>query len=922
MVLASVFGALGQATITGTVREAGTRQPMPFASVYLNLTTIGVYTDDSGRFTITDIPPGRYDMLVSHVGYEPYQVKVNIKTDSTTLHYDVTLAAKALATVTITSHKDNRWKAQLQRFHTLFFGNTPLSKECRILNPWVLQFNEDAANGFTATASAPLRIENRALGYMLSYELRKFQVRATAYAISGVSWFQEIPTEDTLLINLWSRRRMESYAGSFRHFVKAMQSQQLTEEGFSLYEDVTTGSDDVVRKASFVSNLNKSIVAIAPGLPVPLKQGNQHFIPMFAKTEVHYNKKKAVPKVYRNMPVPVSWIEVKAKGIEVNSYGMVLNPAAVVVSGEMSEARISALLPYDYEPHQSITKHPVASPAAGPELLTLLERPYLQTDKSYYYPDESIWFRASMNYYAQVYSDTLSKVLLVDLVDSRKQVVTTRIFPIDSLGVVGGSMPLVAVSPGDYQLRAYTRWLLNFDKTLIYAKTIRVLASDEVPLQPAISGDTSSTLDISLAKTKYHAGELIRFSVQAWDDYGFPLAGSLAVAVAPAGYIHNGPGQPSILRDYAFNDAALEDENIGNVRYTIQRGIDISGNVILPRKRRKKNRNPVMVFARQNGENMFRVPTDEEGKFNAPALHYYDTARLSAQALMLKNGEQLSWHVDSFNISPVADEFEVLRVGHVPDKKQRVAYTDNDSTASTVVLEEVIIKEASPRRVVGSAIHLEADLVISGESLQNSDNGDLLNLLQARIPGLRVLMYMEDGVLKKRLKLGGPSSFDRNAVSSEPVVMVDGMVLNNVNETVAEQVSRLRAGSIDRIEVIKFGGGAAYGARGANGVISIYLNDLAGNRFNDKEFPDRSMFRQVNIPGYASPTAFRIPRDVSSHPGNSATIYWNPTIAISSTAPAEISFRIPDVSGDYIIVVEGVSANGKPLRDTRVISIQ
>jgi hypothetical protein len=60
----------GQATVQGTVKDARTREALPFVNVLLEGTTIGGTTDLDGRFTITDVQPGLYNVVVSSVGYE------------------------------------------------------------------------------------------------------------------------------------------------------------------------------------------------------------------------------------------------------------------------------------------------------------------------------------------------------------------------------------------------------------------------------------------------------------------------------------------------------------------------------------------------------------------------------------------------------------------------------------------------------------------------------------------------------------------------------------------------------------------------------------------------------------------------------------------------------------------------------------
>ena len=62
--------AFAQAQMNGRVTDARTREPLPFVNVALEGTTQGATTDIEGRFSITDVKPGLYNVQVSSVGYQ------------------------------------------------------------------------------------------------------------------------------------------------------------------------------------------------------------------------------------------------------------------------------------------------------------------------------------------------------------------------------------------------------------------------------------------------------------------------------------------------------------------------------------------------------------------------------------------------------------------------------------------------------------------------------------------------------------------------------------------------------------------------------------------------------------------------------------------------------------------------------------
>ena len=66
-------------TITGTVTEAATGEPVPGANVFLKETKRGAATDADGNYTISNIPVGTYTLRVTFVGYKASIEQVQVQ---------------------------------------------------------------------------------------------------------------------------------------------------------------------------------------------------------------------------------------------------------------------------------------------------------------------------------------------------------------------------------------------------------------------------------------------------------------------------------------------------------------------------------------------------------------------------------------------------------------------------------------------------------------------------------------------------------------------------------------------------------------------------------------------------------------------------------------------------------------------------
>ncbi len=79
-----IFSSPGKyGKITGRVMDGET--PLPYAQVILQGTHLGTVTNKDGYFTILDVPPGEYILIVRMIGYEPVSIFVEVYSDSTSI---------------------------------------------------------------------------------------------------------------------------------------------------------------------------------------------------------------------------------------------------------------------------------------------------------------------------------------------------------------------------------------------------------------------------------------------------------------------------------------------------------------------------------------------------------------------------------------------------------------------------------------------------------------------------------------------------------------------------------------------------------------------------------------------------------------------------------------------------------------------
>jgi len=154
-----------QSIITGRVTDSRTGNPLVGVNIFFSRTTYGSTTDNNGFYTLDDIPPGRYELLVSMIGYklvkESFQIDTDIKIDR---DYKLISQPIRMKEIVVSAKSNREWKKNYRRFKSAFLGMSWNAEDCRIMNDYVLSFNNNE-HVLEAFASEPIIIENKALGY-------------------------------------------------------------------------------------------------------------------------------------------------------------------------------------------------------------------------------------------------------------------------------------------------------------------------------------------------------------------------------------------------------------------------------------------------------------------------------------------------------------------------------------------------------------------------------------------------------------------------------------------------------------------------------------------------------------------------------------------------------------------------------------
>lgn len=122
-----------------------------------------------------------------------------------------------------------------------------------------------------------------------------------------------------------------------------------------------------------------------------------------------------------------------------------------------------------------------------------VEKVYLHFDKPYYSVADTMWFKAYLTM-EQNLPSLLSKIVYVDVINSKDSLVQTFKLPVVA-GVAAGNIPLTpgTYQQGNYYVKAYTVWMLNFGEDYFFSKTIPIGEAIDKQLNTHFSYKTTET---------------------------------------------------------------------------------------------------------------------------------------------------------------------------------------------------------------------------------------------------------------------------------------------------------------------------------------------------------------------------------------------------------------------------------------------
>lgn len=371
--------AYGQpsSNISGTVYEASNQVTIPGAHVFLNGTTIGALTLEDGTFTLNNVPPGVYQLVVKFLGFEDQIIQIDTEVLKEELQIFLEENVYELNEITVVSNR-KEWQERYEIFEDYFLGTSKNAEDTEILNPEVLNFEMDPENRIlTAEAYESLKIKNDALGYNIEFYLEAFSFdsREGTYSYFGYPLFSELESNRRRTNRRWTSNREETYKGSFQHFVTSLINNEYNEEGFVIKAEMRVEKDQISASENIPSDSAYSVSVSFGGGARYLSRDTvtvsdifyqkdentyvlkfQNFLNVTYKNEMEtFEYRKWVEGQFAEKDPPFqkpqnSLLTLRDDSLLIDKSGIVHNPAGSYFGGYWAFERFSDLLPINYKP--------------------------------------------------------------------------------------------------------------------------------------------------------------------------------------------------------------------------------------------------------------------------------------------------------------------------------------------------------------------------------------------------------------------------------------------------------------------------------------------------------------------------------------------------------------------------------------------
>lgn len=311
--------------------------------------------------------------------------------------------------------------------------------------------------------------------------------------------------------------------------------------------------------------------------------------------------------------------------------------------------------------------------------------------------------------------------------------------------------------------------------------------------------------------------------------------------------------------------------------------------------------------------------TDVRGKFSFGPLVFVDSveAFINAYSTIQNKNEKFAVYLDTsqtkVNINNLPRQklhhkTIPIQEGHIKEYSDIV--NDFEYAPKVTTLSEVVVqakrktrKERIEEELNKMTIYGAAQNRLFPDSIPGMSSRTVFDLLVG-VAGVQVLGSFPN----QSVQIRGVSSLNS---SGNPLFILDGVPV------AADFIQSMTVNDVLFVDILKGGEAAFYGSRGTNGVVAIYTDK--GTIFQNRQEEQTGVTNFV-VQGFYKAKDFYSPNYEDKKLNHKisdyrTTLYWNPEVIITEKTQIRLDFYTGDLAGKYVVRIEGVTDDGKPVSE-------
>ena len=518
------------------------------------------------------------------------------------------------------------------------------------------------------------------------------------------------------------------------------------------------------------------------------------------------------------------------------------------------------------------------------------ERIYIQTDKSYYAPGDTVWFRAYLIDAATNTPVRRSRFVYIELHNQQADTLIERMMIRgDEDGVFANALLLPKeILGGVYTLVGYTQWMRNFGAESFCYQPLTVVGGQRarghrIPEEVL----TKLSADVIIRGKAAANKALMTLDIDARDKDGHPLSGIYAISVT----------------DY---DVVKPDSLFGDIRQSLLR----------QQLSYKPDTLSSVIFPYQEEQFITgRIEGTMRSKIKNPHLHVVNTLTGQRHKFELGDSTRFAMAVDN----PEGCTYMLEATDHRGGKSFIKLIVDSltfpqvklpQYALSSIATDTAIIKRMSQSHSSYDGILLDEVIKVGSHRPIKSPISHRLGapsfMLTEGHPKLIATRNVETLLRTIGVKHGVTGN-------GTPYLFALIHIIDEHGKHQQVSIDQLSSSDIKQIDMYR-----GFKSLKEPDIIVIQLKPDAKNR--GKGGPNLVEVRQL---GYSLPIEFYSPQYIDDStkdtPDFRTTLYWNPKVKTDSTGKAKVQFYASDVSKRYLVTIEGISDNGFLVHQQQVI---